>query len=374
MLSKINKKILHFVTFFLIFSLKISYSSANSEKNSDQLYTETCVNTEGQPVDWYLILLFPENSSPGGKLSYGYFDNKSSKIQYYEYDYETFPPLYFTKNLDKKFKTNYVFWNDDKSTENHKEDAPASKAHAKGSLIYNALGGKFLMHSLPRFPRRTDDNKIITDLPENAGIYAQHFLCLTLQANEAVNMIRNLIVTSPYIVYQHGLKDLVGLNPEIVENFLNNKTDRKRSDFRNGTVKTKEGFGFDFFAKSSLIPDLPFEKMIPMTYESSVFVETWNKPEMLPNYCGESYQVMNVKKLKFFDFEFTTYKEHSKWGVLRDKAVTCFSDLNRIESQRKRGGMTLCIRKENLTNEMRKGIVDYEKCERTDKGFLKYLD
>jgi deoxyribonuclease-2 len=359
---KIFSYLKHLLFFLSIINLKLT------QINSQTL--ETCVDVNGNPVDWYLILLFPENSSKGGQLSYGYFDSNSQNIQYYLYDKDTFPPLFFTKDLNKKKNTNIIFWNDDTSTETKKDSASDSKAHSKGSLIYNAQSGKFLTHSLPRFPRRTDDNIIISDLPENAGIYAQHFLCMSLHGIEAGNMIDDLDVISPSLVYQHGLKDLVGYKTENVERLLSGNTNRKRSTSVNRTITTKNGFEFDLFGKSNLIPELPFENLIPNLYESNIFVETWNKPQMIPIICNLKYKVRNIKELKFYEFSYNTSKEHSKWAVLEKKPVSCISDLNRIESQRKRGGFTICIRLEILARIFRFGIVDYEKCGNENLKFL----
>jgi deoxyribonuclease-2 len=335
---------------------------------------ETCIGIKGNPVDWYLILLYPENSSPSGKLSYGYFDNNSQNIEYYLYDNVTFPPLFFTRELNKKKNTNIIFWNDDRSTETTKDSASDSKAHSKGSLIYNAQSGRFLTHSLPRFPRRTDDNVIIPDLPENAGIYAQHFLCISLNGIEAGNIINDLDIISPSIVYQHGLKDLVGYNTETVDRLLSGNTNRKRSTNVSRTISSKNGFEFDLFGKSNLITDLPFEKLIPEIYESNVYVETWNKPQLIPIVCNTKFKVMNIKELKFSEFSYNTFKEHSKWAVLESKPVSCVSDLNRIESQRKRGGFTICIRYEKLAKIFRSGIVGYEKCANQNLLFLENLE
>jgi hypothetical protein len=62
---------------------------------------------------------------------------------------------------------------------------------------------------------------------------------------------------------------------------------------------------------------------------------------------------------------------------MENKPISCFSDLNRIESQKKRGGMTICIKLEKLAKILRNGIVEYDKCKNDTKKFnlnLKFLE
>jgi len=337
-----------------------------------------CINPNGHVVDWYVILLFPRSSEKSGILSYGYYDNTSTALKYYSYDKESFPPLDFTNLNSLSEITNYIFWNDDRSTEGKIDKAAESKGHSKGGLIYNKTSGKYIMHSLPRFPRRTDENEVIKDLPDNAGIYGQHFLCISLHTNEILKLLDHLIIINPSIVYSHGDKDRVGLKTQVIEQLLSGKADRSRAS--SGSIKLKSNLGreFDIFTKGNGSPDLPYDSIIPNEYGSSIFVETWSKPEMLDIICDTKYKVKNVLSLKFGKYEYTRDNEHSKWAVLDKKSVSCYSDLNRIASQKRRGGMAICINDENLANIMRAGIKDYEECKsiksKKNLTFLEIVD
>ena len=67
-----------------------------------------------------------------------------------------------------------------------------SKAHAKGTLIYDKNGGSFLLHSLPRFPSRYINGTIINDLPSNSGLNGQSFLCISINQNSAEKIAKIL--------------------------------------------------------------------------------------------------------------------------------------------------------------------------------------
>jgi len=322
-----------------------------------------CLDPSGNEVDWYMILLFPKSSEKSGTLSYGYYDNSATSLKYYTYDKKTFPAIDFTyMNSFTKKLTNVIFWNDDRSTEGKKEGSPDSKGHSKGGLIYNKTSGRYIMHSLPRFPRRSDDGIIVSDLPDNAGLYGQHFLCISLHTNEVLKLIEHLIIINPSIVYTHGGTDNVGLNTEQVEKLLSGKADRSRDSIGSLTLKSKQGKEFDLFSKGSASPDIPFDAIIPNTYKSSIYVETWTKPKLLDTICDAKYKVMNVIDLQFGKHQYNSNNEHSKWAVLEKKPVSCFSDLNRVAKQKERGGLTICVSDTNLANIMRKSIVSSDDC------------
>jgi deoxyribonuclease-2 len=164
-------------------------------KTSSYSLERVCRSPEGKTVDWYVIFLYPQNSSPEKKLMYGYIDDTSSSLKDYEYNEKTFPPTKITQYTlnEDDVNFNYFFWNDDTTCKNEsKTSAPDSRAHAKGSLVYDENKGAFLLHSLPRFPTRTKDGEVLTELPSNGGQYAQSFLCLSVNKNYAERIVEIL--------------------------------------------------------------------------------------------------------------------------------------------------------------------------------------
>jgi hypothetical protein len=77
----------------------------------------------------------------------------------------------------------------------------------------------------------------------------------------------------------------------------------------------------------------------------SSFICSKKRP-LMPTYCRPQYvwDVMNVKNLSFGSgLVFDETKDHSKWGVTTDKRILCVGDINRMISQRNRGGGTVLI-------------------------------
>lgn len=147
---------------------------------------KVCRSPELREVDWYILILFPLIST-NNKLKYVYIDNTMSKLKEYIFKEKAFPPSIITSytlnNQDNNF--NYFFWNDDRKLEDGPESSTSSGGHSKGTLIYDKNVGSFLLHSLPRFPTRIKGNQVLTHLPSNAGKYGQHFLCISVNKNNA---------------------------------------------------------------------------------------------------------------------------------------------------------------------------------------------
>ena len=119
-----------------------------NSKSSD--IKRVCLSPEGNEVDWYAIFFMPQSASSDGAIHYAYFDPNLITLQYYKYEESSFPPTRITKYVtDGGSGFNYFFWNDDKTVKGGGSDSASStKAHAKGSLVYDASNGVFLLHSL----------------------------------------------------------------------------------------------------------------------------------------------------------------------------------------------------------------------------------
>ena len=333
-----------------------------------------CLNPEGNEVDWYAIFLYPQNSSKEGILSYGYFDASSTSLQYYAYTEETFPPNRVTKyTLSPDTDYNFFFWNDDKTCKDDTESksASSSKAHAKGELIMDKDNGVFLQHSLPRFPTRMKNGEILTELPGNAGIYGQTFLCISVETKTSyeiaellnyINVSNNLSVT----------KDRV--NPtenEWIRKLIDNKYSTKYPLTKETVIKSKDGKDFTFFSKSHRQKDVPYDTTLRQKYGTSFFVRTWSRPSLSPMIC-EDKQLLNVLDVAFDNNKFTygKDKEHSKWAVSASGNICCFGDVNHTDSQKNRGGHIVCFENENLAKEMRGAIVTSDLCPNKFLAFM----
>lgn len=350
-----------FKFFFTILVLLLSYTiSANYY----------CKNPSGEEVDWYAIFMIPRSSSGTDSIAFGYFDSASKNIKYMQANKDKFPPLEMTSAIDiKKSKNvNYFFWNDDTG-----DGSSQNKAHSKGALVYDKDGGYFLSHSLPRFPAIVKD-QISKDFPDNAGIFAQSWLCITITKDHAISVAQELNIINPQ-VYINVEQDEVDTPPNpVITKLIKNRGDPKLPHEHEVKIFSKSNLEIDIFSKSKDYNDLQWDIMIPETYEDNFYSETWTKPERLPSVCNKKYQVLNVLQLKFGKFEFDYDNEHSKWAVAQKKNIACFGDLNRTESQKSRGGMVICFENAKLADIMRSAIKDSEKCKKKLLNGVTFLE
>ena len=335
---------------FILFTFLFFFVSCSSNK--------VCRNPEGNEVDWYAIFFMPASVSSDGKIHYGYFDPNINIIKYYAYSENNFPPTQITsyaKGTSNDF--NYFFWNDDKTIKNGEPaSASSTKAHAKGSLIYDKDNGVFLLHSLPRFPTRNANNEILTELPSNGGSYGQTFLCITFDKknSEQIAKLLNCINVSVNKVVN---SDKVNSTPNTwVNGLINNKMDSSCSMQHTVKIKSKRGETFTFFGKNYKNKIIPYDTTLRQALNDDIFVRTWSRPALAPS-LNDNYKLMNVLEVEFGSYVYYITKEHSKWAIARNKNVVCFSDLNHTESQKERGGHIVCFENAKLHSLMKAAIV-----------------
>jgi hypothetical protein len=342
--------------YFIYFILSLAYISIFTTAK------KVCVNPEGKEVDWFVVFLFPETSNKNVKLSYGYYDDSLTNMKYVEYSDKTFPGIKAIMQFEQA-NTDYFIWNDDATTEEgEKSSSSNGKAHSKGGLIFDKTSGILFSHSLPRFPLRTDKNKVIASFPDNAGIYGQTFICINMNYDNAIKVAETLNLINPPLLVniEDDVLQKPG-NPEILK-LIKNRQDSKLPNTKITEIKSLKGDAFTIFSKSRNEETLPYDVQIPAYYKDGLFVETWTKPVQIPSICKGENLVINVNELQFGDFAYNKNQEHSKWAVGIKKDVCCFGDLNRCDSQRKRGGNVICFINKKLAGIMRGAIKTVESC------------
>ena len=326
---------------------------------------KVCRNPSGTEVDWYVIFFMPQTASSDNKIHYGYFDNTQRSLNYYLYEESTFPPTRITSYVTSNPSAtdfNYFFWNDDLTTKDgSSKSASSERAHAKGSLVYDKNNGVFLLHSLPRFPTRTSDNEILTELPSNGGVYGQHFLCITVSkttAEKIAELLNYINISNNASVKKDNVNSSAN---KWITALINNKYDSSYPKELQTTIKSKNGVDFNFISKSYLNKITPYDTTVRSIYSDDFYVRTWTKPSLAPAIC-EEYSLFNVENVQFGEYGYAKGKEHSKWAISVFKYITCFGDLNHCESQSNRGGNIVCFENEKLHNIMKNAVNGIDSC------------
>lgn len=311
----------------------------------------TCFNPEtNEEVDYYVIYFLR-----GGK-SYAYFDN-NTKPKIYSIEKNDFPPLQMSLALNSN-KNNYIVWNDQAL-----EGLPdmSTTAHSKGIIAYNKTKAYYLNHSLPKFPGVMADGKFSSDLPSNSGVYTQTFFCFSMSLEDVQVLLTEMKDVKPGIQKSKiNLKSNSELDKAMLD-LIQNKSRLKNPEM--DVVKVNDFFAF---LKPYSLSVMPWD-YISDYFKEDFTVATWTKPELIPNNCKEKYKTLNALEYNILGNKYSNTQDHSKWAF--SKSYVCFGDINRTESQLKRGGMIICLKSVEKASYVKPFVTSYEKCEN-----LKFLN
>ena len=319
---------------------------------------KVCRNPEGEEVDWYAIFFMPSSISSDKQIHYEYFDNSLTSLKDYKYSENNFPPNQITEYVTSGGRDiNYFFWNDDTTLKDGKAtNAATSKAHAKGSLVYDSDNGAFLLHSLPRFPTRDSNNEIFTELPSNGGSYGQTFLCITVNKQTAEQIAKLLNCVNVSINKSVDSDRINSESNTWINALIKNKMDSSCSIEHTVKIKSKGNQVFTFYGKNYKNKIIPYDTTLREAYNDDVYVRTWSRPSLAPA-LYDTFSLVNILTVKFDNYQYDVNKEHSKWAITKNKNIVCFSDLNHTESQKERGGHIVCFENKNLHSIMKNSII-----------------
>ena len=103
-----------------------------------------------------------------------------------------------------------------------------------------------------------------------------------------------------------------------------------------------------------------FEDGMISYLKETLTAETWGRP-LEKSWCHSPYSVLNVVRLQVGSIQWTEQDDHSKWVVSNNYG--CFGDMNRMDSQWKRGGSFFCLQNQSLVKALTKVIIEAEKCQ-----------
>lgn len=158
---------------------------------------QSCLNSSGLPVAWWIVLKVPPTI---GNSGYGYYDSNSNSGQF-TFVSKTIDldvsPLTQTLGLINKDKLERVAWNDEKPD----GQTSSTSAHAKGLIAYNKATGRgfYIVHSIPKYPAFFADHTINMTINGSQQVYGQHLACFSLSLYELNNIAYDLQGIRPFI-------------------------------------------------------------------------------------------------------------------------------------------------------------------------------
>ncbi|XP_015906092.1 deoxyribonuclease-2 [Parasteatoda tepidariorum] len=336
---------------------------------SQDLY---CRDENNQFVDWYVNYKLP-------KIEKGYSGTYLSEGKAYTYITSNIPEYwalssnsinsnasmlgYTVQHLfNVQKKTSYLLYNDEPPFDNG-----TAIGHLKGIVAFDGTSGFWIVHSIPKF---TGIDKY--EYPSNALENGQSILCMSFPAS-ALNAICNQLLFSHPKIYKYGITDeVLGLLDDKARTiFSKNPNFVHKPPFEsNVALKSINQKSFVSFAKDNQLVEDLYSKIVAPALGTSLATETWRRGSggYLPPSCESKYLVLNIESINMtisdINIVFKSTEDHSKWAVSMDnsKPWICIGDINRMKSQGKRGGGTVCFESKQVWQAYSSVISNTDKC------------
>ena len=322
-----------------------------------------CRDDDGNPVDYWYAL-------KAHKLTtYAYSDANGGTFKMSPNDMASPNDGALAQTLQQIYAgdsgVGYAMYNDE-TPDKHTEQ---SRAHSKGVVGFGSGGGFWLVHSAPRFPDYVKNGYKGFGQGVNPAStrYAQSFLCLSLPLDEIdAGVASNMIVNWPHVHDSSLPSSLSGSLPTVASWLAGSHTTTPTATVRE--VKTQGGKVFHAFAKNKQWNKQLYEDLVAPTFKMDLACETWQDGvDQMPSYCKPDYanDVENVQYVelpgKGAPARWKHTVDHSKWCVGANAAkghVACIGDINRMSSQAKRGGGTVCSLSDTTFIANMEGVVN----------------
>lgn len=223
----------------------------------------------------------------------------------------------------------------------------SSGGHCKGVVLWNKSRVGWLIHSMPCWPA-SFDGVTISDVHIKETIFAQSCIWLSLRRDQLPAVLSQIALMQPHVYLSKGADDL--WKP------------LKRAPPAAGRFKTLNvAPGVTHVAKHPKWGRDLYEDGLCLQFGGSCIAETWLRPA-----CAPTDHVVDVHHLRFpgNDTVFHESQDHSKWCVSTADSPkwTFVGDINRMTSQKHRGGGGVVLADPTLWKCMSELVVDTGHC------------
>merc|ERR1712223_972915 len=351
--------------------------------------TIDCLDENGRPIDWSILSKLPkkhlkeQSTNATSGLAYEYLTPESSKKGWTLSDHaigdpESIPgrilsPLYNDDDLNSS-STMHLYYNDE--VPNGKSSF--TSGHTKGAIAFDKDKGIWLVHSVPHYPPKIEKGSQY-GYPHAGMLYGQSFLCISLPTKDSVNaVLKQLLYNTPNI-YSHHIPSWFETEFPKIHDVINGDKE-KESTFHKTILRSKDGTSFTSFAKNGMFHKDLYADFVAPEMKADLLVESWpNGRGRLDSSCKGKFHVENVLELDFpidnsEEYDFKRTRDHSKWAISKDekneegsevaaqKKIVCIGDINRMKSQSKRGGGTVCFEHSDAWNAFNGLVKEIDSC------------
>ena len=322
-----------------------------------------CLDNNGKSVSWWFTYKLPNG------YTFAYLDANSRRssgvleLSPYQLNDEQNPSA-LIRTLRALVSQNssgtvsvespFILYNDQPDNAN----PSSSYGHTKGVVAAGDDGGFWLLHSTPNFPSSDDSPNFF--FPEREITYGQTFLCISVGVDDIDAIAGQLLYTHPFVYLNEGMgtKEFLASHPIMAKVF---NGDWIHTAGTNKLALNVGGRTFTSLVKNAEWNDDLYEGLVAPAFGSDMLVESWLRGKKEGTYCKPSheYEVVDVRTLTVRqaggqgNISWSESQDHAKWGLaLDDSSVVCVCDINRMTTQRVRGGGCLCFESEPLSQQL----------------------
>jgi deoxyribonuclease-2 len=182
-------------------------------------------------------------------------------------------------------------------------------------------------------------------------MYGQTYLCLTLDIATASKIAAQMAVHQEPQVYFPNTANLPKTDPLYI--LSQPLTPNPPADSGSIDLKTSGGMAFKVIAKNKEWNDDFWNDLVGPTLKDDMDVETWIRGPIPP--IADSDGIHKTFDIKYINlgplgahWAWPETHDHAKWGITVNNPWVCVGDINRMISQRKRGGGTIAFQNKIL--------------------------
>lgn len=333
--------------------------------------TPTCLDNDGNSVRWwftyklpsdyqiaYIDANSPSNSGNGGlELFPRALNDEANPVALVR----TLQQLATTPSPDAAAAPPYLMYNDEPPN----GGTSSIYGHTKGvvGIGEGSTGGGFwLLHSTPKFPDTTGSARFW--FPESETTYGQTFLCVTLEGREDIEAVATQFLYTRPNVYANQVPESTAAN-------FPNLTSVLQGNYISDPGSNSVTFGyynrFTSYAKNAAWDADLYEDLVAPGLGENLIVESWLRGSEEGPYCtdkGYKYQVVDVNNMQAGGVAWKETQDHAKWAVVATATHhgVCIADINRMTTQRNRGGGAICFVSIPLKTALAESVVDCDSC------------
>ncbi|KAL3311318.1 hypothetical protein Ciccas_010104 [Cichlidogyrus casuarinus] len=331
----------------------------------------SCLDDNGAPVDWFMGYKLPDG------LQYHRFD--SANVYWKKSDKtlakgdgsmveNTFQAAF---SLTGQPNSLFGMYNDQTQPEPVQLGTSYSYwwGHMKGLIAFDQQGyGFWLIHSVPKMSA----SNTTYEYPKTGQKYAQNMMCISLRKDDSLSsIIESMIISRPLFQAYYIADEVRQDYPNLLQLFQNERIASKNVTFVKDFKTSANSIEVRYFSKAIKFNNDLYSELVAPNIMTSMQMEGWRHGKgRLESECTEKFHVENIKQVSWSQFgmpdvTFETLSDHAKWAVSVPDAKskwTCLGDINRMSTQFRRGGGTMCFRDSRIWILFQGLVAELETC------------